>query len=441
MHKIGNRGAAADGQTAVRCAMTLIVIALIAVTVYLLNLHTPLMLDDYDYSFSWATGKPLESIADVLKSQMAHYRLWGGRSVVHTFTQGFLYLGKGLFNYANTLMYLLLLVEIGWLAAGLKAALRWQNLLCIHLILFLCMPVYGTVFLWLDGACNYLWGTALALVPLLLEKEKLYRKLSGIGGCLFCGIVCFLAGWTNENTALGILFVRTVWVAMKAGNEREVPKWWWITLVCEALGMALMLLSPGNAVRSGGLSDPGSLAKRGVIVLGYVAAYAVPFVAAAAAAAAVQEKTVSFKDEGALFMGAGVLSGLAMIGSPEFSARTLTGMFALLLAGVMHYANRWYGEKTRLKRALLLLYPALLLAAAFYSYQACKAVESHEMQWKRELSKIETAARSGQEQASIKNVRSVSRYTMDIVYGEDPEAWPNSTLAKWYGLCVTGEGD
>ena len=85
---------------------------LIAGTMFLLNAHTPLQMDDYDYAFSWSTGKPLSGVADVLASQAAHYRLWGGRSVVHTLTQLFLYAGKGAFNVANTAMYVLLVLAV-----------------------------------------------------------------------------------------------------------------------------------------------------------------------------------------------------------------------------------------------------------------------------------------------------------------------------------------
>ena len=441
MQKMRDRRSAPRPRTALRYALTLVVMVLIAVTIYLLNLRTPLMLDDYDYSFSWATGRPVESIPDVLKSQAAHYRLWGGRAVVHTFVQIFLLLGKSVFNYANTAMYLLLLIEIGTLAAGLKAALDWKNLLFSHLILFLCMPDFGTVFLWLDGACNYLWGTALALVPLILERERVYRKFSGIGGCLFCGLVCFAAGWTNENTALGILLIRVFWWVMNRRNGLKLPKWWTVTLLCEAAGVAIMLLAPGNTVRSGGLAVFSSLFKRALIVLAYVAAYAAPFVTAVAVASAAQEKTVSCTDDGMLLMGAGILSGLIMIGSPEFSARTLTGMFVLLLTGTMYYLNRWYGDRLRLGKVLIFLYPLLLLAGMFYGFKAYKAVESHGLKWEREISRIELAVQNKEDQVGIKNVLSTSRYTMDIVYAADPDMWPNSTLSKWYGISVTGEGD
>ena len=101
-----------EEKTAFRACVFAVILVLMAATMFLLNVHTPLQMDDYDYSFSWSTGKPLAGVADVLASQAAHYRLWGGRSVVHTLAQLFLYWGKGVFNIANTAAYMLLVIEL-----------------------------------------------------------------------------------------------------------------------------------------------------------------------------------------------------------------------------------------------------------------------------------------------------------------------------------------
>jgi len=141
------------------------------VLMLLLNAHTPLMMDDYDYSFSWSTGERLAGVKDIVASQAAHYRLWGGRSVTHFLAQLFLYLGKPVFNVCNAAMYVLLLIEICALA-GKKRCFDWRLLLTAHAVLFFLVPFFGVAFLWLDGACNYLWGTALALVPLLIAVSE-----------------------------------------------------------------------------------------------------------------------------------------------------------------------------------------------------------------------------------------------------------------------------
>ena len=117
-----------EKQTAVRALIFAGLLALIAATMFALNAHTPLQMDDYDYSISWATGKPVSGLADVIASQAAHYRLWGGRSVVHALAQMFLYMGKGVFNIANTVMYLLLLLEIYALAKPKGKRFCWTLL-------------------------------------------------------------------------------------------------------------------------------------------------------------------------------------------------------------------------------------------------------------------------------------------------------------------------
>ena len=191
-----------EKQTAVRALIFAGLLVLIAATMFALNAHTPLQMDDYDYSISWATGKPVSGLADVIASQAAHYRLWGGRSVVHALTQMFLYMGKGVFNIANTVMYLLLLLEIYALAKPREKRFCWTLLLAEHTFLFFGVSFFGTVFLWLDGACNYLWGTVLALLPLCLAPRA-SEKTDALS--VISIPACFLAGWTNENTACGVL--------------------------------------------------------------------------------------------------------------------------------------------------------------------------------------------------------------------------------------------
>jgi len=118
----------------------LVVLALIGISVFALNWYTPLMMDDYDYSFSWSTGERVAGVGDILASQAQHYLLWGGRSVVHFLAQLFLFLGKPAFNIANSVMYLLLLAEICALAKKKGEGLDWRMLMIAHAILLLFVP-------------------------------------------------------------------------------------------------------------------------------------------------------------------------------------------------------------------------------------------------------------------------------------------------------------
>ena len=59
------------------------------------NIYTPLVADDYIYSFG------MHSVGDILVSQYHHYFFWGGRSVAHFLVQFWLLIGKPFFNIAN----------------------------------------------------------------------------------------------------------------------------------------------------------------------------------------------------------------------------------------------------------------------------------------------------------------------------------------------------
>lgn len=432
-------------EPAVRCRseqngvlLSLIVLSAIALTLFMLNLHTPLMMDDYDYSISWATGKPLTGLGDIIRSQAIHYKLWGGRALLHAIAQCFLYVGKPLFNAANTVMYLLLVIEISALAVGVRKALCWQRLLFIHLTLFF-VPFFGTVFLWLDGACNYLWGTVLALLPLLGEKERLYQTPHGFIFCVFWNVACLAAGWTNENTALGVLAVRGLWILYKRRTAEAIPLWWVLSLVMETAGVVLLLFAPGNYARSGVLKEDTGLFKRAAIVLFYVSAYSASFFALAAVGAAGSRNKFSLQNNGVWLMAAGLLSGLAMAGSPEFSERTLTGMIALLLSGSLFFINQWISGNPKVKTVFRILAIPAILVLTLCTWNAVGDVKAHEARWNMELSKINNAIRDQKDSVKISSVLSSSRYTMDIRYSEDAQAWPNSTLSAWFGIPVYGD--
>ena len=262
----------------------LILLAILA-QMLVLNAHTPLMMDDYDYSFSWSTGERIDGIADVLASQAAHYRLWGGRSVVHALAQLFLWLGKPVFNIANAVMYVLLLLELlalsgcGWRRAD---CLR---LLLAHGVLLSGVSFFGTVFLWLDGACNYLWGTAL-------------------------------------------------------------------------------------------------------------------------------------------------------VASPQISDRAFTGVLALVLAAALALPMPGWLEHRRRAAAAA----ALAAAAVLVGAQAAREVYAHGQAWSAQLARINAACAAGETEVTLDCVPSHSRFTMDIRLAGVPQDWPNSTLSRYFGIDVRGDG-
>ena len=419
-----------------------LVLTLIGMLMLLLNLHTPLMMDDYDYSFSWATGERLAGIADIAASQAAHYRLWGGRSVVHFLAQLFLYLGKPVFNLANTAMFLLLLLEMTMLAGKPGRVLDGRMPLIAHALLMLTVPFFGTVFLWLDGACNYLWGTALALAPLVIVKSE--RE----GGFFDAGIshgwlavpVCFLAGWTNENTACGVLaavLLLTLWDRLRG---RKVRAWRWAALAAQALGVAVMLLAPGNFARAGEASRRGmamELVYRFAVTTYCLLRYAgIPALLTAAALLAARRKEISVRNEWlCVLLGAVLLSAYALVGSPQISDRSFTAVLVLAVTALLAVLS---DLKPRSDRRSLPTIAVLAVCIVGVSLGALRDVKAHEAAWRAQTDAIEAAAAAGETDVTISSVPQNSRFTMAIALEDSPDAWPNSTLGRYYGVRVHG---
>ena len=433
-----------EAHEGVRRAIFLLLLALIGCVMLLLNAHTPLMMDDFDYSFSWSTGERVSGLADVIASQAVHYRLWGGRSVVHTLAQLFLSMDKRVFDVANTLMYLLLLLEMYALARPRGRRWCWPLLLVAHGALFCCVPFFGTVFLWLTGACNYLWGTALALTPLLILRSAMEEGFfSRRWRWLLSLPVCFLAGWTNENTACGVLALMLVILIGLRVQKRRVPRRLFTALAAQALGVAVMLLAPGNYARASGYGYDSlivELLRRLVTVAAYTVVYTGALIAALvlvlglARALGVKRRT----GRALLLLLGSLLTAGALVASPVASDRSWTGAVVLALCAVMTACGDLDGQVRSMDAAKLVALPLVCALLVIGGVQALSDVRKHEEAWLSQVSRIEAAAAAGEESVAVEGVVSHSRFTMDVTLSGDSALWPDSTLTRAFGVNVNG---
>lgn len=90
--------------------LTIALFLVIGCVFYLMNVYSPLYVDDWHYCFIFGTTTPIASIGDIFRSQAIHYMEFNGRVVPHLFVQFFDGLvGKPLFNVVNTVLFLLFL--------------------------------------------------------------------------------------------------------------------------------------------------------------------------------------------------------------------------------------------------------------------------------------------------------------------------------------------
>jgi len=418
------------------------VVMLAAVSLYLLNLHMPLILDDYDFMISWATGKPLEGLKDVLQSQLVHYQIWGGR-LLHVFTQSFLYFGKGVFNVANTVMFLLLLFEIYCIAKP-KHVCSWTLFALAYIALMTMIPFFGTVFLWLTGSCIYLWGTAFALMPLVIERSVreggFFSK--GKARAALCFPLGMLAGWTNENMTCGMIAVVFVLIVQMYVRNRRIPKRMAALWIGQCVGAMLLLLAPGNFSRASSYiydSMIVELFRRFAVTTVYGVVYlGVLFMAAILFAAGFRGKVPRMGYAFILMFGA-LVSVYAMVGSPELSDRTYTGPFVLVLSALLVILSDADEKSQKLSAAKLFVFPLFLIVAGYTSYHAIRDVSAFETAWNSRLAVIETACAEEREQVAIEPLYAESRFAMDVVMMHEAELWPNTSISKIYGIDVIGK--
>ena len=434
--------AALEACAYVRAALFLGLFAMMTTSVYLLNVHTPLFLDDFDFMISWATGEPLAGFADVVRSQMVHYRIWGGR-LLHVFTQSFLYLGKDVFNVANTAMFMLLLLEV-YVIAKPKRSFCWTLLLAEYLVMMTMVPFFGTVFLWLTGSCIYLWGTVLALLPVVVIRSIAQGGWMARGKVrsLICLPLGVLAGWTNENTACGMIALVFVYIALEYMKRRKLRGRMVLLFAGQCIGTLLLLLAPGNFSRASSYTYDSmlmELLRRFVMVTAYGVVYLGVLLAAIVLLGAGLRERIARGGQAALLLFGAFMSVYAMVGSPELSDRTYTGAFVLVLAACLTLLGDAEEHVRAFDAAKIVVLPLLLVTALYVSYQALGDVSAFEARWNTQIEVIELACAEGASEAKVESVYAVSRFTMDAEFPQDPAQWPNTSISKVYGIDVSGK--
>ena len=217
----------------------------VGVAFYLMNAFTPLFSDDWHYNFIYGTNEQIRTFTDVLRSQYIHYFNANGRFVPHFFVQIFDgILGKEVFDIVNTGVFIAFIYLLSIMVKKEYHSLLIPSSLAAWLIFFL-MPGFGYCFLWMSGACNYLWtATLLLLFCLMMEKE--YKKAYTYPLLFIFGIIC---GWTHEaiSVSLGAGFLVGYMVHKKKPRPSEA-----MLLSGLFVGILFLVLSPGSIHRAMG---------------------------------------------------------------------------------------------------------------------------------------------------------------------------------------------
>lgn len=211
----------------------------IFIAFYALMVFTPLFSDDWNYCLIFGTSQRISSLSDVFVSQYHHYFLNNGRLIPHFFVQSFDGLwGKSLFNIMNTFVFLLFII----LLLRVHNETRWRYLPIVLACILLLFPGFNNAFLWMSGACNYLWVAVLLLVFCRLMERDTFKKRYYPLLFLF-GVMC---GWTNEALIIG--FAAGLFCYYLVHRKELTPHR--VILFCGLiLGALFLTLAPGSIHR------------------------------------------------------------------------------------------------------------------------------------------------------------------------------------------------
>lgn len=366
---------------------TLIVLVCFSILLFL-NVLTPLISDDITYLYIYGETTRISSVSDVIQSQVNHYYMWGGRSVVHFIAQILLLLPSYMADILNAAMYMLYIYLIYWHVKG-KGANSISLFILINLAVWFLQPVYGDTILWITGSANYLWGTAFILLFLLPYRLyegtdiSLFKNVLATAGILLWGLI---AGWTNENTAGAMILMVILFFFYYRSRGWKIPLWAVSGLVGSIVGFAVMILAPGNFERAGEASSL-SLYILAYRLFNYTFTffyYAGPAILAGGIMFVLYHHFAKKKEDvkgtmklASIYYIASVAAVYAMLLSPTFPRRALFGVVTYLILGMgMLYYN--LDSKTSfIKQMRLVVVSVGLICFGFTLYLATKEINAY----------------------------------------------------------------
>ena len=414
--------------------------AFVFLTMLILNGITPMVYDDYTYSFSFATGERITSIKEIFPSLYAHYFIMNGRLILHFFAQLVLYLPHYIFVVVNSLMYVLM----GYLVYKHIVGRKRKSPL-LYAVIFLAMwfyiPAFGDTVLWIDGSCNYLWGAVLICAYLLpfriyvedpeIFKNKMWTPIMFVGGIIM--------GWCNENTSAAAIMMIVLFMILYKLNKKKMPYWAMSGLVGSVLGFVVMIAAPANKLRAEHF-DTADRIKDYILRFKEITEkliegrYAWLMLLLIFLVVYVIFKYQSWdKMYLPIIYGLGFFAGIyAMIMSPYFPERAMFGavMFLIITFGLLM-------EQLPMKKdfavTMALIACIMTLFAISYSHAVYDNAVTYVQHCKR-IDYIETQIQKGEKDIALEYIPRRGERTAWADIMNDPEHWTNQVMKRYFGL-------
>ena len=403
------------------------------------NMLTPIVSDDFSYCFSfYGNRERIDSVSDIFPSLIAHGEGLNGRYAAHFFAHLFLMLPGIIFDIVNSLVFVLQVFIVVRLATYKKER---NNLLSLFLfgMLWLCQCQFGQVNLWLDGACNYLWSVFFGLLfiaPYIMYF--LYDVLLPLPWLVPFLAIALLSGNFMENVSPAFIMIAGLLViASKLILKKKIRYEQILGIAFSTAGFVIMMIAPGEWINKVSTGEASSILINLLVAVGMVAVMTVPLIFFGVffvRARKDESKKAPCILAVILLLGA-LASDFVMVFAAYYALRSSIACTGLILFSVVFLLAQFdfeFNKKFKIISGAVAASVLIALIIAFVDISRTYILVTENEE------KIIEAKESGQTSVAIPNITPWTRYSSlyRLIYidTEEPSAWPNNVMAKYYGL-------
>lgn len=220
------------------------------------NSMSPYTTDDFAYMLDFSNGERISNLFQIFGSLWSHYLGIHGRILPHFFAQLLLMFPKWIFNIINAAVFVWLICLV--LQAGEKKKFNLLLFVAIPIAFWIYIPAYGQIFLWMTGSINYCWAYVFSLIYIRYYIDLYKNSTQVLDNKKICGLSLFglFFGAYSELISFPTVFVSFIFACLVMLEKRKIKNYWkyCIPIVTSAIGYLTMVFSPAEATRQGELS-------------------------------------------------------------------------------------------------------------------------------------------------------------------------------------------
>lgn len=410
---------------------------LVFLFLFVCNVLTKYMVDDFAYLYSFRTGQRIASIFDIFPSMAAHAQYMNGRLIPHFLVQLFTLPPTWVFDLVNAGMFVLQIWTIVRVAGGGDT---WKEpILCLFAFftLWLYEPMFGQVNLWQDGAVNYLWSVVFGLGFLSLFARAYLHGEEALPKKKIYFLLAFAAGAYSETVSAAAIFMAAVLVLLRAIEHQKAPEKYLISLICVAfLGYVSIYLAPAQWANkfagSGGMLESFKAAVRMYMNFRILlVAFFVLFIYNLSVGTSRRQLLLA-----CTLLAGSLVANFMMTFASYYPSRSACGACVFLIAADAVLLSPMLSLK---KQPLILSVTLLFLLSSLGKLpEGTRDIYSTYRQMQANEDLIAEKKAEGETDLLLPMVISSTKYSglynLRYLETQTPDTWPNDSMSRYYGV-------